>query len=212
MRVERPLWPLLVFARSPVAGQVKTRLVPALGVQGASDLHRQLIVRTLHRACAARGAQVQLWIAGDCGHGFVRACARRFRVPLFAQRGADLGQRMADAFARTLPLQPEARRCVLIGTDCPAQTVADLEHAAEALRSHDAVLQPAMDGGYVLIGLTRAQPALFESIAWGSPHVMEQTMRRAAVLGLVLHRLRALPDLDNEADLRQARAQGWVDP
>ena len=80
-------WPLLVFARAPVAGEVKTRLIPALGAQQATELHRRLVLGTLRRACAARAARVQLWIAGDPGHAFVRACARRFRVPLFEQRG-----------------------------------------------------------------------------------------------------------------------------
>jgi uncharacterized protein len=203
-------WPLLVFARTPTVGQVKTRLIPALGAQGACDLHRQLATLTLQRACAARGAQVQLWVAGDPADGFVQECIRRFGVPVFEQRGASLGQRMADAFARALRSAGGSVGCVLIGTDCPAQTVSDLEHAHEALRSHDAVLQPAEDGGYVLIGLKRAHPHLFESIDWGSGCVAEQTRQRAASLGLMLHALRTVPDLDSAVDLRQARAQGWI--
>jgi uncharacterized protein len=204
-------WPLLVFARAPVAGEVKTRLIPALGAQGALELHRQLVLRTLQRACDARGAQVQLWITGGALDGFVQDCARRFGTPVFEQRGADLGRRMADAFERSLSGAGHAAGCVLIGTDCPAQTVQDLEHAAEALGSHEAVLQPAEDGGYVLVGLKRPQPGLFDRIDWGSPRVAEQTRQRAASLGLALHLLRTLPDLDSPSDLQQARERGWID-
>ncbi len=204
-------WPLLVFARAPLAGAVKTRLIPALGAQGATDLHRQLVSRTLQRAGAARGAQVQLWIAGDPLEAFVQDCARRFRAPVFEQRGADLGQRMADAFERALAQTERAVGCLLIGTDCPAQSVRDLEHAADALRSHDAVLQPAEDGGYVLVGLKRPQPALFDAIEWGSARVTGQTLQRAASLGLRLHLLRTLPDLDSASDLQRALECGWID-
>jgi uncharacterized protein len=167
---------------------------------------------TLQRACAARGAQAQLWVAGDPADPFVQDCARRFRVPVFEQRGADLGQRMAYAFDRSLAAVEGVCGCVVIGTDCPAQTVDDLEQAGLALRSHDAVLQPAEDGGYVLLGLKRPQPKLFEAIDWGSPHVTEQTVQRAASLGLALHRLRTVPDLDDAADLQRARASGWIQP
>src|ERR1700758_1825260 len=187
-------WPLLVFARTPNPGQVKTRLIAGLGAQGASDLHCQLVTRALQRACASRGARVQLWVAGDPLDPFVQRCAQRFDVPVFEQRGADLGQRMAGAFESACDpaasLSGTARRasgCILIGTDCPPQTVGDLEQAADALGSHDAVLQPAEDGGYVLVGLQRPQPKLFEDIEWGSPRVAQQTLARAASLRLTVH-------------------------
>jgi len=209
MPAEAPAWTAIVFARAPLAGQVKTRLIPHLGAEAAAGLHRQLMTRTLERACAARGARVQLWIAGDTSDAFVQDLARRFEVPVFGQHGADLGERMARALARALS---EADRCVLIGTDCPAQTPRDLEQAAHALQSNDVVLQPAHDGGYVLVGLTRPQPRLFDAIAWGGPEVARQTLRQAASLGLRLHRLRPLHDLDSEADLRRALDSGWIDP
>ena len=204
-------WPLLVFARTPLAGVVKTRLIPALGAQAATDLYRQLVSLTLQRACAARGAQVQLWIAGDPFEAFVQDCATRFCTPVFEQRGADLGRRMADAFERALSGADRTARSVLIGTDCPAQTVQDLEDAAEALQSHDAVLQPAEDGGYVLVGLRRPRPELFDGIDWGGPRVTEQTLKQAASLRLTVHQLRTLPDLDSASNLQRARERGWID-
>jgi rSAM/selenodomain-associated transferase 1 len=203
--------PLLVFARVPRVGHVKTRLIPALGAQGACDLHRQLVSSTLRRARAAHRAQVQLWVAGDPEDAFVQEWMRCFQVPVFEQRGADLGQRMAGAFAHALREADDASGCLLIGTDCPAQTVDDLQQAFEALRSHDAVLQPAEDGGYVLVGLRRPQPKLFEAIDWGSLRVTAQTVQRATSLGLAVQMLRTVPDLDDAADLQRARTFGWIE-
>jgi len=203
-------WTLQVFARAPVEGEVKTRLIPVLGARGAAELHRRLMDETLRRACAARDATVQLWVAGDPAHPFVQECAGRFGIAVHRQLGADLGARMGHAFAHAL--DGGAGRCILIGCDCPAQTVQDLEQAAEALRRHELVLQPARDGGYVLLGLTRPRPQLLEDVQWGSARVTAQTLQRAAALGLAPHLLRALPDLDGPEDLLQARAQGWIDP
>ena len=211
MRVKRPAWTLIVFARSPIPGEVKTRLIPALGVEGAAALHRRLMLDTLRRARAAQGARVELWIAGERHHSFLRSCTEQFQVPLYGQHGADLGQRMGSALADVLGRSDTTGRCVLIGSDCPAQSVQDLERAARALDTHDVVVQPSQDGGYVLIGLRDPHPELFEAIAWGSGQVLEQTRQRAASRGLALHSLRTVPDLDTVADLQQARERGWID-
>ncbi len=203
-------WTLQVFARAPVEGEVKTRLIPLLGARGATELHRRLMLGALRRACAARGARVQLWIAGDPDHPFVQDCAQRFGVTVHRQQGADLGRRMAHALAHALPPGADAA-CILTGCDCPAQTVEDLQDAAAALALHDVVLQPAEDGGYVLVGLRREQPALFEAIEWGSPRVTGQTLQRAASLALAARLLRTVPDLDGPDDLQRARERGWID-
>jgi rSAM/selenodomain-associated transferase 1 len=207
-----PRWTLQVFARAPLAGQVKTRLIPQLGVQGATDLHRRLVVATLRRACAAAGAQVELWIAGDPLDAFVQDCARRFRVPVFEQCGADLGERMARALSQALSRPDRGTGCVLIGSDCPAQTIDDLQQAAAALRTHEVVVQPCRDGGYVLIGLARPQPQLFGAIEWGGPAVLQHTLQRAQSLHLAPYLLREVPDLDTAADLRLALEHGWIEP
>jgi len=199
---------IAVFARAPVAGATKTRLIPRLGADGAARLQEQLIERALARATAVAGAAVSLWVAGDLAQPFVADAARRHGVALHAQQGIDLGERMAHAFATLLH---GAERAVLIGTDCPAMTVDDLHDAAAALDNNDVVVQPALDGGYVLIALRAAQPQLFAGIAWGSALVLEQTMARAAELGLTVGRARPLPDLDTPEDHAHALAQGWID-
>lgn len=193
-----------VFGRAPVAGQAKTRMIPLLGAEGAAALQRRLIERTLATACAVARARVTLWVAGDAAHPFITDVAARFGIPLAEQQGVDLGERMNHAFeAAGVPL-------LLIGTDCPQLSCADLAAAAAALATNDVVLQPATDGGYVLIGLNRPQPPLFESIDWGGPEVLRQTRERTATLGLRCALRPALDDLDTPADLQRALAAGWL--
>jgi rSAM/selenodomain-associated transferase 1 len=198
-----PTAEIAVFARAPVAGQAKTRLIPLLGADGAAALQRQLIERTLATAAAVAGARVTLWVAGEPAHPFVVAAAARFGAAIAAQQGADLGARMAHAFARRTPQ-------VLVGTDCPRLSPQDLAAAAAALRTHDVVLQPANDGGYVLIGLARPQPPLFEAIEWGGPRVLQQTRQRIDSLGLRCALRPPLDDLDTPADLQRALAEGLL--
>ena len=205
MPAEAPAVNVAVFARAPVAGQAKTRLIPLLGADGAAALQRRLIERTLATACAVAGARVTLWVAGDPAHPFVAEVARRFGVALAEQHGADLGARMNHAF------ESAGAPLVLVGTDCPQLRSDDLTSAAAALASHDAVIQPATDGGYVLIGLARPQPLLFESIEWGGPQVLRQTRSRIDALGLRCALRPPLPDLDTPDDLRRALAAGWLD-
>jgi glycosyltransferase A (GT-A) superfamily protein (DUF2064 family) len=108
---------IAVFARAPVEGAVKTRLIPRLGAAGATRLHEHLLRTTLARAVAVAGAQVTLWVAGDPRHPFIARCAADHGCALREQQGADLGARMQHAFAHTLA---QADRCVLVGCDCPA--------------------------------------------------------------------------------------------
>jgi hypothetical protein len=247
---------IAVFARAPVPGQAKTRLIPRLGAEGAARLQARLIEQALDKACAVRGASVTLWLAGEsvadaaadaAADGAADAAAdgvadgaadgvangtadrsagraadsaragpsiaqapRRAWVATAPQVGADLGARMAHAFAQTLAPVGRATRCVLIGTDCPALTSTDLEAAAHALLTHDVVVQPAVDGGYVLIGLRAPAPRLFEQIAWGSPAVLRATRARSAELGLSYLELRTLPDLDTPEDYDAALAAGLL--
>jgi len=204
MPAEPPAVNIAVFARAPVAGQTKTRLIPLLGAEGAAALQRRLIERTLATAGAVAGARVTLWVSGDAAHPFVVEAARRFGAAIAEQRGADLGARMNHAF------ESAGAPLVLIGTDCPQLSAGDLAGAAAALASHDVVLQPATDGGYVLIGLARPQPPLFESIDWGGPQVLRQTRGRIDALGLRCALRPTLDDLDTPADLQRALAAGWI--
>jgi glycosyltransferase A (GT-A) superfamily protein (DUF2064 family) len=221
---------IAVFARAPVAGRVKTRLAPALGTDGALALHRQLIESTLFRARDAALGAVTLWIDGDAQSPEVIACVKRQRVGVQTQRGSDLGARMHAAFSAELTAasatEPEARSaaspsvqgapgnagCLLIGCDCPALSSTRLREAATALATRDVVLIPALDGGYVLIGLRQPHAALFEGIVWGSAQVLEATRERIAAAGLRGAELDPLPDLDTPDDYHAALRTGWISP
>jgi rSAM/selenodomain-associated transferase 1 len=194
---------LAIFARAPQPGQAKTRLIPRLGAEGAAQLQARLIELALAKAAALSDCATTLWLDGDAA--LLPPPARA--VPRQTQRGADLGERMADAFARTLRT---ARRMVLIGTDCPGLTPADLHAAFAALARHEVVVQPALDGGYVLIGLAAPQPQLFDGIRWGSDEVLAATRERIAALGLRAAWLAPRPDLDTPTDYEHALAQGWI--
>jgi rSAM/selenodomain-associated transferase 1 len=194
---------ILVFCKPPIPGQAKTRLIPALGAEGAADLHAELARATVARAVCSRLAPVELWASASPEHPlFQRLCADHACV-LQTQCGDDLGARMAQALETTLA---DADFAVLIGTDCPALDEHYLAEACAALANGaDAVLGPAEDGGYVLIGLHRSDPALFAGMAWGTSAVLAQTRRRLAALAWSVHELATLWDLDRPEDLERLR-------
>lgn len=198
---------IAVFARAPDAGLAKTRLIPALGPQGAARLHRQLTRRAVRTAQQAALGSVTLWCAPDSQHRFFRALRRCTGVACRAQPAGDLGQRMLDAFRWHCAQGP----LLLIGTDCPTLGADDLRAAAQALREgNDAVFLPAEDGGYVLIGLRRPQPSLFAGIAWGAGSVMDETRARLRAAGLTWREPKTLWDVDRPADLQRLAAL-WRD-
>jgi uncharacterized protein len=186
---------ILVFARAPVAGQAKTRLIPALGAEGAARLHRRLVQRALATACAAGIGNVELWCAPDCDHPFFTDCALAYGCVLQAQPPGDLGARMRAALEAGLP-------ALLLGSDAPGLEPGILRDAGRALASgSDCVLVPALDGGYVMIGLSVASPGLFDHMPWGSAEVLVETRRRCTGQSLRLAELRPCPDIDRPADL-----------
>jgi rSAM/selenodomain-associated transferase 1 len=186
-----------VFAKAPVAGQVKTRLAAALGPARAAELHASLVKHALSTATQSGLGAVELWCAPDDTHPFFARCAAETGAQLRRQSGADLGERMAAAFDAALAAD---RRLLLIGSDCPALTPAHLIDAAAALASHDAVLTPAEDGGYVLVGLSRAVPGMFDAIEWGSANVMAATRERLRAAGARWQEMPTLWDVDRPED------------
>lgn len=184
---------IAVLAKAPVPGLAKTRLIPSIGAHAAAVLQERMTERTIATSVAAELGSVTLWCTPDCAHHSFRELAARFAITLRPQPQGDLGLRMLAAM--------QGGATVLIGTDCPAFTPAHLQNAARALDSHDAVLIPAEDGGYVLIGTNAPQPGLFDGIAWSTPQVTAQTRARAERLGLTLSMLPPLWDVDTEDDL-----------
>ena len=190
---------LIVFAKAPVAGLAKTRLIPALGAEGAAALAARLLRHTLAQGAAAGFGALELCATPDATHPALVAAAREHGAVLAVQGEGDLGARMQRTLGRRLATHA---RVLLIGTDAPALDAAVLHAAAAALAAHDAVFVPALDGGYALVGLAAHAPErLFAGIAWSTPQVMATTLERAAELGLRTALLAPLPDIDEPADL-----------
>jgi len=199
---------LIVFAKAPQPGRVKTRLAPLLGKGGAARLHARLVEEALRVAAQARFTRIELYCAPRMRDPFFASLARRYRVALRAQGAGDLGARMRRAFERVLRAADAA---VLIGTDCPVLRPADLRAAASALRDGaDAVFCPAEDGGYALIGLRRVSSRLFAGIEWGSATVMPDARARLRSLGWRWRELRTVWDVDRPEDYARLRRSGLL--
>lgn len=184
---------IAILAKAPVPGFAKTRLIPALGAEGAATLQGKLISRAVASACAAKLGPVTLWATPDEAHPLFRTLRQEFGVKLARQPDGDLGLRMHAAF--------KAEPTLVIGTDCPALTPDDLVLAAATLGHYDAVVIPAEDGGYVLIGLRKPRPAVFSDMIWGTAMVMDQTRQRFRSLNLTWRELPTLWDIDTAEDL-----------
>ena len=197
---------VIVFAKAPVAGFAKTRLIPALGAAGAAALAQRLLDHALDQAVAARLGPVDLCCAPDSDHPSFTRLATRHGVVLSCQAPGDLGQRMAQALQRALAATP---RALLIGSDVPALDDAVLQRAARALDQADAVFVPTFDGGYALVGLRRPAPSLFDAMVWSTAQVMADTRQRLAAAGLRHVELPPLADIDDPADLVHLPA-GWL--
>lgn len=200
---------LLVFAKAPRPGEVKTRLTPLLGEQGAAALHARLVKHTLATARASGIGQIELHCAPDCDDPFFLFCGGRYGVSLVSQAEGDLGTRMCHAFERALG---HARHAIVIGADCPALTARHLRNAERVLSAGwDAVFAPTEDGGYALIGLTRCDARLFEGIAWGAANVMRDTRNKLSALGWRWQELQTLWDVDRPEDYqRLAACRTWL--
>lgn len=198
---------VVVMAKAPLAGLAKTRLIPALGADGAARLAERMLHHALAQAVAARLGPVELCAAPDTAHPVLRAAAAACGAALVAQGEGDLGQRMHRALARQLQQAPGA---LLIGTDAPALGAPQLRQAAQALQAHDAVFVPALDGGYALVGLRQADARCFEGMHWSHARVMADTRDRLRAAGLRWAELAPVADIDEPADLAHL-PPGWLD-
>ena len=207
---------IVIVAKAPQAGFAKTRLIGALGAQGAADLARRMLAHALDSALGADLGTVELCVTPAPGAPAWHALRKTLadRVQWSDQGSGDLGVRMARAARRALDAGTPV---LLIGTDCPQLGSAQLHSAAAALQDSavhadaalDAVLIPAFDGGYVLLGLARFDASLFEGIAWSTASVAGETLHRLRQLGWRVQRQLMLHDIDEGGDLRWLPAQ-WL--
>lgn len=197
---------VVVMAKAPVPGFAKTRLIPALGADGAARLAERLLQHAVDEAIAAGLGEIELCCTPERTHPAFARWASQPRVRLTEQGGGDLGERMARTLAEALR---HADAAILIGTDIPALDAGYLRRAAAALADHDAVFGPTLDGGYALIGLKQPVPALFGGMSWSHPQVMQHTRERARAAGIDHAELALLADIDEPADLVHLPS-GWL--
>ena len=204
--MQRPFH-IAIFCRPLIAGQVKTRLIPTYGADGAARIYSQLVERTL-RTVVETGATASLWVAGDTQHASVIDWALRFSLPVHAQSDGDLGARMSNCL---VILAQTHGRVLLIGSDCPAFTADDFHAAAATLsKSCHWVFAPAEDGGYVLVGSNAASADPFTSIAWSTSEVMMQTRNALRLNALAWAETATLWDVDEAADVERAISAGLI--
>jgi len=188
----------MLFAKAPVPGAVKTRLIPTLGAKRAAELAEALAEETIQAALASHVGPVSLWGSPDASHPFFRKMKKRYHIELETQVGGDVGARMEHALGTCLRDHPFA---ILTGTDLLHPAPALYIGAAQALQSGtQATLAPSADGGYVLIGLSRVFPTLFREMAWGTDGVCAETLRRLETLGCSVVLLPPQRDLDTPGD------------
>lgn len=193
---------LLIFARYPELGRVKTRLAAGIGNEAALQVYRELLAHT-QAVVAPLAAHKWLWLA-EAGPAADRTDPWTGYEPM-PQPVGDLGHRMHSAFAHAF--DQGATATVIIGTDCPGLATAHLREAYAALETHDVVLGPATDGGYYLLGMKQLWPELFREKQWSTASVRADTLADAARLNLRVHQLPELRDVDTAADLA-----AWREP
>jgi rSAM/selenodomain-associated transferase 1 len=190
---------VLVFQKNAILGKVKTRLASGMGEPRALEIYRHLIQLT-YSALEVVPASIWTYFSD-----FIPETINPPTAKSFVQEGQDLGERMANAIARSFESGME--KVVLIGTDCPTLQSQHLNEAFEALSNSDLVLGPATDGGYYLIGMKRKADYLFEGISWSTAEVLSQTLAVATAHGLHFTLLDELSDIDTQEDWERYRSQ-----
>ncbi|MEN8169609.1 MAG: TIGR04282 family arsenosugar biosynthesis glycosyltransferase [Pseudomonadota bacterium] len=192
---------ILVMARAPEAGRAKTRLIPALGEEGAAMLHGFLLEHLLGKLSQAVIAPLTLCCTPDTEHPFFLHCRDRYGVRLQQQYGDGLGERLHNALSTSLE---SSKHVVVIGCDIPQLVADDLIAAFEALeRGIQSVISPTEDGGYALLGIAEPAARLFSDIDWGSEQVMVQTRQQLSAMDWSWSELKQQWDVDRPEDLQR---------
>ncbi|GGF10440.1 TIGR04282 family arsenosugar biosynthesis glycosyltransferase [Hymenobacter cavernae] len=188
---------LLIFARHPELGRVKTRLAATIGAEAALAVYHELLHRTRLAADGLTGAHKTVWFAEATTAPDLASAWPGYEQAL--QPGGDLGQKMQEAFKQAFG--QGATAAVVIGTDCPGLTATHLTAAFQALTTHDLVLGPAADGGYYLLGMKDLHKGLLRDKPWSTAQVLPATLADATNLGLSVALLPVLHDVDTADDL-----------
>lgn len=197
---------VIIVAKYPALGMAKTRLQPALGINGAAQMARRLLLHSVEQAVATDYV-VELCVSPAPTDPCWQALDLPSTLQWSAQTVGDLGVRLLTASQQALN---QYKQIILIGTDCPSLTAQRIQAAVQQLYNHDAVMIPASDGGYVLLGLKYVHESLFLNMTWSTASVAAVTQQRIAALGWTLAILDPLHDIDVPTDLRYLPI-GWRD-
>lgn len=200
---------IIIFAKAPLPGLSKTRLIPALGAEGSAALARRLLHHTICQAQAAEIGPVELCVSPGPDHPAWQSISLARSIHCTDQGTGDLGDRLTR---RVLKADSVGEMVLLIGTDCPSLDTDRLRSAAADLHDHDAVIVPASDGGYVLLGLKRFNADVFSGIPWSTASVASETLKRLRKLDWSVRTLPELHDIDEPDDLRWLPHSWQVSP
>lgn len=194
---------LIVFAKKPEPGKVKTRLQPQVGSHEALLLYQAFVVDTLARLSSLKGIKIFLGCFPNSSDPWFTGLSKRFGLHLFNQEGNDLGERMASAFVSLEVMG--IRQKVIVGTDAPHLPLGYVENAFTLLESDPVVIGPSRDGGYYLLGIRGSVPDIFSGVAWSTPSVFNQTIERLKKGGVNHSLLPEWFDVDSYDDLLSLR-------
>lgn len=190
---------LIVFAREPKDGKVKTRLAKDLSTPTVTRLYKAFVRDVLSIALKVKCDQRFIYYVGNGSSiSFLRKFEDHFQLK--RQIGKNLGERMYRAFCRCK--EKKFDRMIIIGTDCLTLTERDISRAFQKLRNYDCVLGPPRDGGYYLIALKSPHRKLFEGIDWSTALVLKQTLRKARQLNKKVFLLKRREDIDTIVHLK----------
>jgi rSAM/selenodomain-associated transferase 1 len=189
---------IVIMAKSPESGDVKTRLSPILDAEERRKLYTELLDGTVERLGNVKGADTLIAYTPAGAGDFFR---ERYGMPCFGQEGDDLGQRLSNALRHMLGRG--YRSVVIVGSDIPGLASGIAESALTALKKADMAIGPSTDGGYYLIGLNDPLPELFQDIPWSTAEVLKSTVSKARQMGMSLEIMEILDDIDTPEDLKR---------
>lgn len=189
---------ILVFAKAPIAGMVKTRLIPDIGENAAAAFYCDMASTVIDRIAKSQLCPADIYCYPDTTHRFFKDKALKNKMELVSQSGNDLGERMLNAINVS---SHQSSNIILVGTDCLEYTDEYFELAIKYLECHDVVVGPATDGGFVLIGMKNLVPGIFKDVVWGDEHVMKTTENNLKRLNQSYKLLTPLNDVDTLEDM-----------
>jgi len=190
----------MMFAKAPIAGNVKTRLGDKVGMKRAAQIYRKLLSYMLDNLDTQANIHIQLWCWPDTRHPFFLHCARRYRLSLHRQQGKDLGEKMLHATKDSCQKRGYA---IIVGTDVPEIDSKLCLQSQHALQQHDVVLAPTIDGGYGLVAMNKPRPELFRNMTWSHQTVLSSTLKRAQRRKLSVHCFKPIRDVDTYNDYKE---------